>query len=137
MIYGLLLIVLGVLAAPSLILSKKPNAKELLDKLAPYQGWMGLVFAFWGLYSIINSILTIGTLATYPIWWITSCGIGVVEFVLGFLLGYSLIVKYVLSKNETAAKKGAELLLKLAPLQGTFGLIAICLGIWAVVFNLF
>jgi hypothetical protein len=38
MIYGITLIVLSILAVPSLILSKKPEAKEYLDKFAPYHG---------------------------------------------------------------------------------------------------
>ncbi len=59
MIYGITLIILGILAAPSLLLSKKPNAKELLDKITPYQGWIGLGFCFWGLWGIIQALLNI------------------------------------------------------------------------------
>jgi hypothetical protein len=36
---GLWLALLGILAAPNLIISKKPEAKEIIAKLAPYQGW--------------------------------------------------------------------------------------------------
>jgi len=43
MIWGITLILLSIVAVPSLILSKKPNAKELLEKVEPYQGWIGLV----------------------------------------------------------------------------------------------
>ncbi len=53
MIYGILLILLSIIAVPSLILSKKPNAKELLEKIEPYQGWIGIVFFFWGVWGII------------------------------------------------------------------------------------
>jgi len=38
MIYEITLILLSIIAVPSLILSKKPNAKELLEKVEPYQG---------------------------------------------------------------------------------------------------
>ena len=135
MIYGIFLIILGLLAVPSLLLSKKPNAKELFDKIAPYQGWIGCVFAIWGLWGIIDSILSIGWLTSMPIWWITYLLVAVVEFGLGFILGYALIQKYALSKNEKGAEAGEKLLAKLLPLQGTLGIVAIALGIWAIVAN--
>jgi len=133
MFYGITLVVLGILAVPSLLLAKKPDAKEILDKITPYQGWIGLVFCFWGVWGIINAILNIGWLTSAPIWWATSAAGAFVTAALGFLLGYSLIAKYVLSKNEEAKKKGEELLAKLQPMQGKVGLIAIGLGIWWVV----
>lgn len=133
MIYGITLIVLGLLAVPSLLLSKKPNAKELFDKIAPYQGWIGVVFAIWGIWGIISAILNIGLLTSAPIYWATWLLVSVVEAVLGFILGYGLIAKYALSKNQQAAEKGEELLAKLTPLQGKLGVIAILLGIWYII----
>ncbi len=133
MIYGITLILLGLLAAPSLLLSKKPNAKEWLDKITPYQGWIGLIFCFWGIWSIISAILSINLLSISPIWWLTWLLTGIVEAALGFLLGYGMISKHLLSKNEAAKEKGEQLLAKLSPLQGRLGLIAIILGIWAIV----
>jgi hypothetical protein len=136
MLFGILLIVLGLLAVPSLLLSKKPDAKELFDKVAPYQGWFGVVFALWGLWGIIGSVLNIGWLAAAPIYWVTYLAVAVVEFGLGFILGYSLIQKYALSKSEKGAEAGAKILAKLLPLQGTLGIVAICLGVWMVIVSL-
>jgi len=133
MIYGITLILLGLLAIPSLVLAKKPDAKELFDKVAPYQGWIGLVFAIWGLWGIISCILNIGYLTDWPIYWITWLTVSVVEAGLGFILGYGMISKYALSKNPQAAEKGEQLLKKLMPLQGTLGIVAIGLGIWMVI----
>ncbi|NDV78714.1 hypothetical protein [Dysgonomonas sp. 511] len=133
MIYGITLIVLGLLAVPSLLLSKKPDAKEWLDKLTPYQGWIGVVFAFWGIWGIISCILNLSFLTTWPIYWITWLLVSIVEAALGFILGYGLIAKYVLSKNEAAAEKGQQVLAKLAPLQGKLGIAAIIIGIWQIV----
>ena len=133
MIYGILLIILGLLAIPSLVIAKKPEAKELFDKVAPYQGWFGVIFAIWGVWGIISSILHINWLTIIPIWWITFLVVAVVEAVLGFILGYGLIQKYALSKNAEATKKGEELLAKLLPLQGKFGIVAIILGLWCVI----
>jgi len=136
MIYGITLIILGLLAAPSLLLSKKPNAKELLDKITPYQGWIGLIFCLWGVWGIIQAVLSMGILGTFPIWWITWMASTTIQALLGFILGYGMINKYLLSKNDEAEKKGQELLAKLAPIQGKLGLIGVILGIWVIVANL-
>ena len=128
MIYGITLIILGCLAVPSLILAKKPDAKALFDKIAPYQGIIGIVFAFWGVWGIIQCILNIGLFSSIPVAWGIWLLVSVVEAALGFILGYGLISKYMLSKNEAAAEKGEKLLQKLLPLQGTLGLAAIALG---------
>lgn len=133
MITGITLILLSLLAVPSLILAKKPNAQELLDKIAPFQGWIGLAFCFWGVWGIISCILNLGMLASFPIWWATWLASNVIEAVLGFLLGYGMISKLVLSKNEEAKKKGEELLAKLAPMQGKLGIIGIGVGVWCIV----
>ena len=133
MIYGITLIVLGILAAPSLLLSKKPNAQELLDKITPYQGWIGLVFCLWGVWGVISAILNLGLLSSWPIWWITWIGSSAIQAVLGFLLGYGMINKLLLSKNEDTKKKGEQLLQKLAPLQGRLGMIGILVGVWVIV----
>lgn len=133
MIYGITLIILGLLAVPSLLLSKKPDAKELFDKIAPYQGWIGIVFAFWGIWGIISAILNLGLLGTIPVYWVTWLAVSVVEAALGFILGYGLIAKHALSKNAQAAAKGEELLARLTPLQGKLGIVAIILGVWMIV----
>lgn len=132
-IYGITLIILGILAVPSLLLSRKPDAKELLDKITPFQGWIGLAFCFWGIWGIISAVLNMGAMGTG---WILGLAVSIVTAVLGFLLGYGMINQLLLSKNEEAKEKGAELLAKLAPLQGKFGMAAIILGIIYIVFSI-
>ncbi|TPN85974.1 hypothetical protein [Aquimarina algicola] len=136
MIWGISLILLSIIAVPSLLLSKKPNAKELLDKVAPYQGWIGLVFLFWGLWGIISAVLAIGMLSTAPIWWavwVLGC---VVEAGLGFMLGYGLMSQLFLSKNAEAKAKAEQIRAKLAPKQGKLGILGIIIGIAMIVINL-
>jgi len=134
--WGISLLVLGILAAASLIIAKKPNAAELINKITPYQGWIGIFACLWGLWGIIWSIISIGTLGLgifWAIWWITLLVGSVLQAVLGFILGYALISKYALSKNEEAKAKGEKILAKLAPLSGTLGIIAIVFGLWIIV----
>lgn len=137
MIYGITLIVLGVLAAPSLLLSRRPDAKELLDKVAPYQGWIGLIFCFWGLWATIRAFLHISILKYFPVWWLTWVGSSLLEAALGFVLGYGLINKLVLSNSEEAKEKGERLMAKLTPIQGKLGLAGIIVGSWVLISWLF
>ncbi|VAW10515.1 hypothetical protein MNBD_BACTEROID03-1738 [hydrothermal vent metagenome] len=132
MIWGITLILLSIIAVPSLILSKKPNAKELLEKVEPYQGWIGIVFCFWGVWGIITAILNIGWLSVAPIWWITLLAGNIISAALGFMLGSGLINKFFLSKNDVAKAKAEELRAKIAPKQGKLGILGIIVGAWMI-----
>ena len=127
MLSAIIAIIGGIIAASSLIVAKKPNAQELIDKLTPYQGWIGIVLAFWGVFGFISLILNIGSIGFA---WMIGLGVSVVEFVVGFLLGYGLISKYLLEKNEEAKAKGQELRMKLTKYQVPAGVILIVLGIF-------
>jgi len=130
MLSAIIAIIGGIIAASSLIVAKKPNAQELIDKLTPYQGWIGVVLAFWGIFGFISLILNIGSMGFA---WMIGLGVSVVEFVVGFLLGYGLISKYLLEKNEEAKAKGQELRMKLTKYQVPAGIILIVLGILTLV----
>ena len=136
MIFGITLILLSIIAVPSLLLSKKPNAKELLEKIEPYQGWIGLICCFYGIWGIVFSILNLGWISTFPIWWGTLLAGNSIQAILGFMLGFGLINKYVLSKNDGAKEKAVILREKLAPKQGKLGLIGVFVGIWMIVANI-
>ncbi len=130
-VVGLFLVVLGILGAASLIIAKKPDAKELIDKLTPYQGWIGFVAMWWGLWTIIHAILSLGTWFKYAkFWWLTYLASGVILLALGILLGVGVFKSFI--KDETANEKMDVLVKKLAPYQGTLGFVSIGLGIWAV-----
>ncbi len=132
MIYGISLILLSIIAVPSLILSKKPNAKELLDKVEPYQGWIGVIFSVFGIWGIISSLLSLNVLSSAPIWWFTLFIGSIVEATLGFLLGFPIITK-MLSKNASNyQEKSKKLREKLVPLQGKVGIVGVISGIWII-----
>lgn len=135
MVYGIIMIIAGLLAAPQLIAGKSKSAEDMLQKIAPYQGWLGFVIFIWGVWIIISSILNLGWLTAMPIWWATYLAMGVIQTALGLLLGFNLIDQYILSKNPTSAAKGKELHARLVPKQKLFGILGILLGIWAVVFE--
>jgi hypothetical protein len=126
-----LVAVLGVLGAASLIIAKKPDAKELIGKLTPYQGWIGAISALWGVWGVIDAVLNLGWIGHWPIYWATWLADSVLQAGLGLLLGVGVLKTFI--KDATATAKMDQTIKKLAPYQGTMGLIAIGLGIWMVI----
>ena len=130
-------IIAGLLAVPSLMVGKNPQAKELLDKIAPFQGIIGIVLFFWGLlFLIVRPLSYIGLINFLPVFWITMFLLYVVQILLGFLLGFGFISKMT-SGNEQARAKSEALRAKLAVYQGPLGIAAIVLGVWFLVYGLF
>jgi len=130
---GIWLAVLGILAVPSLIISKRPDAKELIDKVAPYQGWIGAISAIWGLWLVISSLLHLSWLGDYPIYWITYLANALLLLALGILLGVGVLRTF--TKNEQALAKLDETVKKLSPYQGNLGIAGIIVGIWMIISN--
>lgn len=129
--YGIWLTICGVLAASSLIISRRPDAAEMIGKLAPYQGWIGVGAAISGVLGLVMALLGIAALAIVPIGWITLVACNAVLAALGLLLGVGVMKTFV--KDETANAKLDQTIAKLAPYQGTLGLVGIGLGLWTVV----
>jgi hypothetical protein len=131
MFFGIWLVVLGVLGAASLIVARRPDAKDAIAKLAPYQGWIGAISALWGVWGLISSVLSIGMLATNMISWISILACSIVLASLGLLLGVGVMKTFI--KDPTAQAKMDETITKLSPYQGTLGLVGIGLGIWTTI----
>ncbi len=131
LINGVWMAVLGILGASSLVIAKKPDAKALIDKLAPFQGWIGAISALWGAWGIVSSILNLNWLSVVPIFWITFLATSITLLALGLLLGVGVLKTFI--KAPAAVEKLDATIAKLAPYQGMLGLIAIGLGIWMVV----
>ena len=134
LVSGIWLAILGILGAATLIVSKRPDAKEAIDKLVPYQGWIGAVSAIWGAWGVINAILTLSWLS-YGMYgvilWATLAASAVLQLGLGILLGVGIFKTFV--KNPEANKRMDQTVAKLTPYQTKFGLAAIALGVWCVV----
>jgi hypothetical protein len=129
--FGAWLIVLGILGASSLIISRKPNAKELIGKIAPYQGWMGAASVFYGFWELFSCITSMGLMSVHPpiglIFWVLYLASALLQLSLGLILGVGVIKTFV--KNEQAHQKMDATLAKLAPFQGILGLAAIAVGV--------
>ena len=128
MLAGLITIAGGILAASALIIARKPSAKDLIEKLTPYQGWIGIVMFFWGVWELFGALRHISLIGSRPLLWTFWTLTGVADLVVGFLLGFGLLTKWALGKNEVTKKRGEALRMKLAAYQGVFGLLAVCMG---------
>ena len=135
LLFILLLIVAGVLGAAALIIQKKPDARELIAKLVPFQGIIGIVLLIFSLIWLIRILPALSYMFSSLVGLLLFLSI-LVGIALGFLLGYGLINQYVLSKNAGAAAGGAGVQASLAKYQGPLGIIAILLGLWMLIMAL-
>ncbi len=129
MLGGLITIVGGTLASSGFIISRKPDAKQIIDKMVPYMGIIGLILFGWGVWETISCITGISLLGAAPLTWVFWLCVALADLTVGFLLGFPLISKYLLSRNEAAMEKGLELRAKLVKIQAPLGLFAIVMGV--------
>jgi hypothetical protein len=125
---GILLVVLGLLAASQSIVARRPDVQKYIDALLPYQGW-----CLWGIWIVLYAVLHLDWLRYVPILWATVLLAGAIEFSLGLLLGYPLLTKHLLSRHAEAMKRGEQVQRSLAPYQTTLGYLGILLGVWTIV----
>ena len=126
---GIITICGGLLAASAFIIRKKPNAQELIDKITPYQGWIGFCMFGWGVWETLGVIRAVSWLSTAPLDWIFWLTTGLADLTVGFLLGFGLITKYALSRNEVALRKGQALRARLVAVQVPLGFFAMVMGV--------
>jgi hypothetical protein len=117
------------IASSNLIIARKPNARELIDKLTPYAGWIGIVMFGWGVWETIGVVTSLGLLGSAPLQWIFWTLVALSDLLVGFLLGFGLITKYTMSGSKVAQEKSAAIREKLAPYQGGLGIFAIVMGV--------
>ena len=129
-LFSVLLTIAGALAVYPRIVQARPYFKQLLDKILPYQGVIGLVVLAWGLLWGLRLLGHMGTMMAYiPVLLIidiVSCVDGVL---LGLLLGYGIIAQYLLGNSAEALKHGENWRSKLSARQALLGWTGIGLGL--------
>lgn len=138
LVLAILLIAAGILAAASLIVAKQPNAQEMINKIVPFQGIIGIILLIWGLYTLFFWVLPyLGPAMRFsPLGALAGLASTLVAIGLGILLGYGLIQQYALSKNADAARSGEAVRAKLSGIQVPLGIAGIALGIWILILSL-
>jgi hypothetical protein len=134
----LALIVAGVIAASSVIISKLPQAKDLIDKLAPIQGFLGIGLLVVGVIKVIWLIdkMNLLTANGFPTLWMLSIVAGITcAVLLGFFLGMPLIAKWIPGESP-AEQKAMDMQKKIVPYQALLGGIAIVAAILLIYYNM-
>jgi hypothetical protein len=83
LVTGIVLIGLGLLAAYSSIITRRPAPSGYVDALVPYQGWLSCLC---GLSVLVTGVIFL--LRSGPAGWGIAALVGALEVVLGLLLGY-------------------------------------------------
>jgi hypothetical protein len=130
----LLIILGGMLAAAGLIVSKKPDAKELIAKIQPYQAIIGIILLVDGLYELLlhGGFHAFQMLGAFPLLALTAIGMMFSAILLGILFGMPMLAKL----SASGAAKGEELGKKLAPFQTIIGIVGLVSGLLGVLYNL-
>ncbi|HEY8145896.1 MAG TPA: hypothetical protein VIG06_24615 [Kofleriaceae bacterium] len=131
-----LLIVCGLLAAASWIVSKKPNAKQSLDKLVPFQGFLGVGLLAVGIINLFRSLdgmkywMKLGALYGLTMW-----STIIISILLGFLLGMPQIAKWI-PGDSPAEQKAIDMQRKLGAYSTIVGFIGIVCGVLVLLYLL-
>ncbi len=123
-----LLLVLGFLAAIQLIAARKPAAKGLADKLAPHQGWIGVVAFVLGVVYLVRMVLHgwLDALTVVPVSALSAMAGALLLIGLGALFGLDIMKKL-------GGEKLSALVARIRPVQSTLGVAALGVGAWMLV----
>ena len=119
----------GILAMSSMFVAKKPNAAELIDKLVPYQGYVGSTMAFWGVWELFHAVTSLGMIGEAPLLWGFGTLMGIADLGVGTILGFGLISTYAFRGNAMALQKGQQIRQALVKFQVPLGGLAILTSI--------
>lgn len=129
-------IVGGILAIPSLIVAKKPNARAIIDKLAPFQALIGVamlglsIVNFVRMIPYLNAVFKVnlfGAAATLTMF--------IASGLLGVLFGMPQIAKWI-PGNSSAEQKALEIARKIGTFQVLLGLITIVSSLIVLLYQL-
>ena len=119
----LVLLLGGLIGASNIVIAKRPDAKEMIDKLIPFQGIIGIVLLLWGVVGVFDVLRTLRWMNVAPFWWLVFVATVVIELGLGFLLAYGLIGKF------AGGQATERIHAKIAGYQSNLGLAAIGLAV--------
>lgn len=120
----LALLVAAVIALSAIIIAKQPKAKELIDKLTPLQGFIGVGLLVLGVLDFIKLIPDLDMVGRMPYLLSISIYAAIAcEVLLGFALGMPQIAKWI-PGDSPAEQKALEMQQKILPFQAILGAVA-------------
>jgi hypothetical protein len=133
-LFDLLLIVGGVVAASGLIVAKKPDAKAILDKLVPFQALIGLVLLGFGIifFVMLGPISAFKAIKEDALPAVANLGGVLIAVVLGFVFALPQIIR----AAPGAEQRANEMAQRIAPFQLLLGLLAAACGAVGLLYQL-
>ena len=129
LILGLLLIVLGLVAARDFLVEKVPAMRRFIDALQPfaqYAGLAALLFGFVGLIQAVGMLRYFGYGPVYMLmWWITIA----LLFALGLIFSIDFFNRVVVQPSPAFLVKVNRFTARLLPHKRNLGLAGIVFGI--------
>jgi len=116
-IHVLLLLASAALACAPMIVAKKPDARQLLDKLVPFQAIIGVVLVAVSAIVLIQlGIPALKLLSLFPVTALSILGGCIAGILLGLVFGMPMI-------SKATGKNGDEVVARLAPYQMLLGIV--------------
>ena len=132
-----LLLLGGSLAASKFIIARKPSASALILKIAPFQGAIGVAMLVAGIINIFDGAIGGGldALGFSVLLGLTILSTVFSEVVVGFLLGFGLIAKWIPGEGS-AEQKGLAIQKKLVAVEAPLGIIAMVTAVFWLLFRI-
>jgi heme A synthase len=124
LIDAILVIFGSILAASALIVAKRPDARQTIDKLVPFQAVIGVAMVIAGLIQFLRLLPYLNNnFKENMIQGAAALAMVGTSVVLGALLGMPQILKWV--PNPQAQEKAQQVAAQIAPFQVLLGLVGI------------
>lgn len=111
----------GLICAAPFIISKMPGARQHLDKIAPYAGWIGVCVLFWGVFELFGAVTHMGLMKEHFLTWLFWLLAAFFDLGAGLLLGSGMVLQWTLGKDPVKQAMVSEKIAKLAPYQLLIG----------------
>lgn len=130
-VFGLLAIIAGALAAANIVIEKLPNTKEYIEKMIPYQAVIGAIALVLSVLKLLDAFaLKMDNFSLI----INLCCIASTAIV-GFLLGFPMVQQF-MANDENSKAKAEEIRKKLSAYQVIAGLIALGSGVYVLLYGI-
>ncbi|OHD55911.1 MAG: hypothetical protein A2014_00670 [Spirochaetes bacterium GWF1_49_6] len=123
----------GVLALSTFIAKKNPKAGELVEKLVPFQTYIGIGLFIWGVIDLIRFLIFSTGVFAYNFWAGLLFVIAIIDEI---VLGVVLAMNFLKGRKELPAEKMEKLDKILTPFQIPLGFIAVGLSIYILLFSI-
>jgi hypothetical protein len=132
---AIVLIAGGVLAASAVIVARRPDAQQHINKLLPFQAIIGISLLVLGFLNLVKNVSFFKSMSGYPFFAGAYLSVIGCSILLGFLFGMPVISKLI-PGNSSAEQKAAQIASQIAGFQIILGALGIIGSLVYLVFVL-